>query len=208
MITPVFKKTIFISLLGHLTVFSLISFSFGLRLPRADLTEVYFFKGILPTLKPLAKDILYSSGIKDFFTHKIGVLMLAKANKAAPELTSSYLKPKITLPFDDKKILSMRPSMQISPISKKKESVIMFYPQIPYNVSLYFKDRQVVHIELMFNVVPTGKSRSILIKRKISSGNLEADLLSMRYISRYLFIQRMGFAPNNWQTVKIDLSTK
>jgi len=47
-----------------------------------------------------------------------------------------------------------------------------------------------------------------VIKRKISSGNLEVDLLTMRYIGHYLFIQQKRFTPNNWQTVKIDLSEK
>jgi hypothetical protein len=56
-------------------------------------------------------------------------------------------------------------------------------------------------------VISGDKRNSILVKRRISSGNLEADLLSMRYISRYLFMQQRGFVPNKWQTVKIDLST-
>jgi hypothetical protein len=83
----------------------------------------------------------------------------------------------------------------------------MFYPRLPYHFALYFKDRQTVHIELMFQVISGAQRNSILVKRRVSSGNLEADLLSMRYISRYLFIQQRGFAPNKWQTVKIDLST-
>ncbi|MGE5197021.1 MAG: hypothetical protein ACM3IL_00745, partial [Deltaproteobacteria bacterium] len=73
---------------------------------------------------------------------------------------------------------------------------------------LYFKDRQAAHIELMFNVLPDGKSNSMDIKRKISSGNLEVDLLTMRYLSHYLFIQQAGFPANKWQTVKIELSPK
>jgi len=95
----------------------------------------------------------------------------------------------------------------ISLMSGRKESAIMFYPRLPYHFALYFKDRQTVHIELAFAVISGDKRNSILVKRRISSGNLEADLLSMRYISRYLFMQQRGFVPNKWQTVKIDLST-
>jgi hypothetical protein len=58
----------------------------------------------------------------------------------------------------------------------------------------------------MFKVDSSGGRNSLEIKRKISSGNLEVDLLSMRYLSPYLFIQQNRFTPNNWQTVKIDLS--
>ncbi|MBM3255233.1 MAG: hypothetical protein FJZ08_02920 [Candidatus Omnitrophica bacterium] len=208
MITPVFKKTILVSLLGHLTLFSLVSFSFGVRLPRADFTGVYFLKGIIPNLDILTKDIFYGSDIKGIFSHKIGALMLDKAKKITPEVPGGYLKPRINLPFNSEKAFFSGPSTQAVSISKRKESVIMFYPQIPYPIALYFKDRQTVHIELTFNVVTLGRGNSIMIKRKISSGNLEADLLSMRYISRYLFMQRMGLVPNSWQTVKIDLSTK
>jgi hypothetical protein len=99
---------------------------------------------------------------------------------------------------------SAPPSLPI----RKKEAVIMFYPQLPYNFLIYFQDRQLVHIELMYNIISRDSANSIIIKRKISSGNLEVDLLSMRYIGHYLFIQQDAFAPNIWQTVKIDLSTK
>jgi hypothetical protein len=89
---------------------------------------------------------------------------------------------------------------------QQKESVLVFHPLLPYQLQLYFKDRQTVHIELMFNIISGRENKAIVVKRKISSGNLEADLLSLRYISHYLFIQRARFQPNNWQTVKIDLS--
>jgi hypothetical protein len=84
----------------------------------------------------------------------------------------------------------------------------MFYPRLPEHFLLFFKDRQVVHIELMYNVAPRYKTNVITLKRKISSGNLEADLLSMRYIEHYLFIGQTKFVKNKWQTVKIDLSAK
>jgi hypothetical protein len=92
--------------------------------------------------------------------------------------------------------------------AQRKDSSIMFHPLLPYQLQLYFKDRQAVHIELQFKIEPGMGRRSIAIRRKISSGNLEADLLSIRYMQHYLFIQQARFSPDTWQTVKIDLTTK
>ena len=39
-------------------------------------------------------------------------------------------------------------------------------------------------------------------------GNLEADLVCMRYVSHYLFMQQEKITPGIWHTVKIDLSAK
>jgi hypothetical protein len=89
---------------------------------------------------------------------------------------------------------------------RARPAAIVFHPVLPYSFSLYFKDRQVAHVELIYRLQPEGGQGSIAVKRKISSGNLEVDLLSMRYIRRYLFIQQA--AKNDWQTVKIDLSAK
>lgn len=225
MITSIFKKSVFISLLGHLAVFSIIGFSFGVRIPKVNFVNVYFWGKILrssdltPPFLGLTNSIKGRAGltsarysqsidIKDAFIRKQNTLLLDKTNKRSLLVFNNYLKPQANLAFNEEKIISTQKSIWGLPILKRKEPVIMFYPPLPYQVSLYFKDRQVVHIELMFNVISSGKNNSIVIKRKISSGNLEADLLSMRYISRYLFIQQAGFTPNNWQAVKIDLSTK
>jgi hypothetical protein len=206
MLTRAFKKTILVSLLGHLTVFSLIGFSFGINLPRINVADVYFFKGMVPDINPTHAGSFAGAGIREFLSKKIAVLALREGKKTLP-IPEGYLKPAASLSFNEEKPAT-EPRIQGLSGLKKRESVIMFHPQIPYHVTLYFKDRQVVHIELMFNVASSGNTSSIRIKRKISSGNLEADLLSMRYISRYLFMQRLGFSPHSWQTVKIDLSTK
>jgi hypothetical protein len=207
MLTGAFKKTILVSLLGHLTVFSLIGFSFGINLPRINVADVYFLKGMAPDINPTHAGSFNGPGIREFLSKKIAVLALREGKKALPAIPGGYLKPRASLSFNEEKSAT-EPRIQWLTSLKKRESVIMFHPQIPYHVTLYFKDRQVVHIELMFNVASSGNTSSIRIKRKISSGNLEADLLSMRYISRYLFMQRLGFSPHSWQTVKIDLSTK
>jgi len=89
----------------------------------------------------------------------------------------------------------------------KKDSVITIHPLLPYGLQLYFRDRQSVHMELEFMIYTNRSAKKfIIIKRKISSGNLDADLLCSRYLGHYLFIQQERFATNIWQTVKIDLS--
>jgi hypothetical protein len=208
MIASIFKKTVFISLLGHITVFSIVGFSFGVKIPQANFADIYFWGDILRGSNLIGNAYSRVMDIKDAVIKKQGTLVLDKTNKESLILPNNYLKPQVNLVFSENKITLAPKSIWVSPILKRKELAIMFYPPLPYQVILYFKDRQVVHIELMFNVISTGKNNSIVIKRKISSGNLEADLLSMRSIGRYLFIQQTGFIPNNWQTVKIDLSTK
>ena len=90
------------------------------------------------------------------------------------------------------------------PKMKKADSSIMFYPAMPYHFLLYFKDRQIAHMEATFYISSTGKIAGI--KRKISSGNPEVDLLIMRNLTHFLNLCKSNFALGSWQTVKIDLS--
>jgi len=217
MISPVFKKSLILSLLGHIAVFSIFSFSFGNRIPTAGY-NVFFRGSILrdaDLTQPRAQGdrsrssyTFNISEIKKVFMGKTNTSLLDKANKEYPLISSYYLKPEINLAFNEDKIIFIKKSTQAPPVQRRKESVIMLYPTLPYNFLLYFKDRQAVHIELIFNIISTGQTNSIEIRRKISSGNLEADLLSMRYIGHYLFVQQSRFSPNNWQTVKIELTPK
>ena len=201
-------KTILISLLGHITVFSIFSFSFGNRIPSINQARISFFGQILRNAdlnnRPFTQNLYL--GIK--FGKKPDTLPLDKEAKEYTLFLPAYFKPQVTQAFSQDKIVFTPKATPPSFMQKKKEPVLMFHPSLPEHFLLYFKDRQTVHIELMFNIISTGKTNSIAIKRKISSGNLEADLLSMRYISHYLFIQQARFIPDNWQTVKIDLSTK
>ncbi len=201
------KQTIFISLLGHITLFSMFSLSFGPKIPEVNLARVCFWGAILRSPDLINKrniDIGYKRG---GFSGKSEIAVLDKINRENPLTSRDYLKPPVSLTFNQEKLVFVQKLLPISLTLTRKEPAIMFYPRLPYHFTLYFKDRQTAHIELAFAVVSGDKRNSILIKRKISSGNLEADLLSMRYISRYLFIQQRGFTPNKWQTVKIDLST-
>jgi len=198
----VFNKSILFSLLGHLTLFSLFSFSFGNRMPTADYAPVAFWGDFLRNADMVPAK---SAAIN---TRRGNVFILRKPPKRSAEVLAPYFKPAVAsvasydkVPFVPKEHLSVERIV-------KKEPVVMLYPPLPTHFLLYFQNRQAVHIELMFDIVSGEKINAINIKRKISSGNLEADLLTMRYISHYLFIQQSGFPRDTWQTVKIDLSTK
>jgi len=207
MTNSILRQAIFISLLGHITLFSMFSLSFGHKIPEVNFARVCFWGAILRS-PDLMNNRNFDIGYKKKgFSGKSEISVVDKINRENLLASRDYLKPPVSLVFNQEKIVFTRETMPISFISGRKESAIMFYPSLPYHFALYFKDRQTVHIELAFAVISGDKRNSILVKRKISSGNLEADLLSIRYISRYLFMQQRGFAPNKWQIVKIDLST-
>jgi len=226
MTNPILRQALFISLLGHVTLFGMFSFSFGPKIPEVNFANVSFWGAILRSADLMNNrnfDIGYKTG---GFIGRLGISVLDKIKRedllasrgyfsASPafgggEAGSPALageKPPVCLPFNQEKRFFSQKLLPISAISARKEPAIMFYPRLPYHFALYFKDRQTAHIELMFQVISGAQRNSVLVKRRISSGNLEADLLSMRYISRYLFIQQRAFAPNKWQIVRIDLST-
>jgi len=205
--TSSLKKTLFFSFAGHLACFGFLGFSFGHSLPRISLNDAFYWgtfrrPGLSVTGYPYTRD----NPLGAVFLEARGKGMLRHANAVNFTVPEGHAKPpSVPEPGLTKSHVSLQASTPL-PAARKKQPV-MFYPRLPYQVSLYFKDRQVVHIELMFNVVPEGRAGDIFIKRKVSSGNLEADLLSMRYISRYLSVQRMGFTPGSWQSVAIELST-
>jgi len=218
-----FKQAIVISLLGHITLFTMFGLSFGPKIPEVNFTRICFWGAIFRS-----PDLVNS---RDFDTgYKTGrvfgkseISVLDKINRENLRSSTDYFptqalsgsvadnnwqkKPAVSLAFNQEKIAFTQEFKPIPLMPGRKESAIMFYPRLPYHFALYFKDRQTVHIELDFAVISGDKRNSILVKRKVSSGNLEVDLLSMRYISRYLFMQQREFVPNKWQTVKIDFST-
>jgi len=207
MINPILKQTIFISLLGHITLFSMFGFSFGPKVPEANFAPVCFWGNILRSSDLISIHSFDTGYKRGGFSGKSEIAMLDKINRQ--NLYNNWQeKPPASLTFNQEKIVFTQKLMLRAPLSEKKEPAIMFYPRLPYHFALYFKDRQAVHIELSFEVISSDKRNLVLVKRKISSGNLEADLLSMRYISRYLFIQQRGLTPNKWEIVKIDLSPK
>ena len=208
-VSPIFKRTIFISFLGHLAVFGIFSFSFGDRLPKANFAQVRFFGSILRPADVINRAFKAQDIKKDIFIKESRLSALDKVKPQDPFAIDPYIKPSAQFSVNKEKLEFWPPGETLSFTPTRKEPVIMFYPRLPYNFLFYFKDREAVHIELIFNIMSVPKSNSvIMVKRRISSGNLEADLLSMRYISHYLFVEQARFPPNSWQTVKIDLSAK
>ena len=204
------KRAIFVSLLGHLTLFSIFNFSFGRKIPNLNYVSVISWGQLLQNRQvaepsALADNPRRITRVKEFVGQKKA---LTDYNREPFLLSTSSFKPQLPLiPLSEKETFSQKSSLGVS-LRSKTAPAIIFHPLLPYSFVLYFKDRQVAHVELMFNISLGSLRNAILVKRKISSGNLEGDLLSMRYISRYLFIQKAEFTPNNWQTVKIDLSAK
>ena len=202
-----FRKSVVISLLGHLTIFSIFSLSFGSRIPRADFASVSFWGAVLGgsqvnvPVRPLHKATFRPQPIIEPQTKALDKSSLTKI-----PLSGYYLKPHTESTLKTEKKNSLKALFSLPAFPEKREPMILFHPLLPQSFSLYFKDRQVAHVELMFNIEPAGLRNSIAVKRGISSGNLEVDLLCMRYIGHYLFIEQAKFTPNKWQTVKIDLS--
>jgi len=209
------KHPFCLSLLGHVLFFGIFSFSFGTMLPKAEYSAVSFLGALLRSSDLFLPGTTgvgpHAAGAKD-----TGHLLrertesLSSVRPSPPQafyVSQAFSKPHAVQVAQREK-LSFSPAQAAAVPPLRRESVIMFYPQLPYSFLFYFKDRQQVHIELVFNIVSQGQNSSVLIKRKISSGNLEADLLSMRYVDRYLFMQRSRFPPNTWQEVKIDLRPK
>jgi hypothetical protein len=214
MTSGLFKKSVLVSFLSHLTLLSLFSLSFGPKMSPADYTDVFFLGQFLRSsqLKPseLAfKDVdLKKDGLQAVFRKNSAAMLLKERAGKAPYAFDYYLKPSLDLIDDNaKETFTLRMAPLPPPRPERKQTVTL-HPMLPYSFPLYFKDRQMAHVELMFRIAPAGARNSILIKRKISSGNLEVDLLSIRYIGHYLFIQQNKFIPNDWQTAKIDLSAR
>lgn len=216
MTDTLFKRAVSLSLLGHITVFSIFSFSFGNRLPKIDYTRVNFWGALLSRADLIgSRDFNLPQG-REISLRRPDTTLSERINKPEHSTLDYYLKPAINpapsqrcgvnLALSVDKLPYVQKLTTIAFTQKKKAPVIMFYPHLPYHFLLYFKDRQAVHIELMFNIISQVGTNAIIIKRKISSGNLEADLLAMRYIGHYLFIQQASFPIDSWQTVKIDLS--
>lgn len=204
----VFKKTLVISLLGHITAFGIFGFSFGDRFLKANYIPVYFWGSILSNSDLNSKSINSYLSTRYKVSNMPIVLTHLKSKQECGLACPQYVKPLVYLAVNREKIAFVPKDKLVSSVSKRKEATITFHPYLPLHFLLYFRDRQKAHIEVMFNIVSSAKANNILLKRKISSGNLEADLLSMRYIGHYLFIQQARLVPNVWQTVKIDLSTK
>lgn len=208
MISPILKKTVFISFLGHATAFGLFSFSFGSRLPKAEYGLVSFQGGVLTGNDLTPRIEIAGKKIKSNVTVPVGSAAEEKGKADHIVRSMANFKPPLALPQEYLKQAFIVERAALPVYKNPRESVVMFYPSLPYHFSLYFKDRQIAHIELQYSLDRTGRKNSVLIKRKITSGNLEADLLCMRYINHYLSTQQEALSEGDWHTVKIELQTK
>jgi len=201
------RKTLLLSFCCHLGVFSLFNFTFGDKLPRANFSSISFLGAILnpPDFK---KAYFIDNQGQQLFNRPPKTFPPQEVNLQKNATSSVYIKPQLVLAFSSGKSISPPKSSIIPPVFKQSPSVVMLYPRLPQHFLLYFKDRQSVHIELVFNLFSRGRAKAIIMNRKISSGNLEVDLLSKRYLGHYLFVQQAAFPQETWQTVKIDLSAK
>jgi len=201
------KKTIIVSIIGHITVFSIFGFSFGNRIPTVEYASVSFWGQFLhnsQVSQPITTGLGLRKFVSRYYLNPVTNTMQISANT----ILSHGEKPPFSLAFNREKEVFIEKSKPPLLSSRRQEPTIIFHPLLPYGFTLYFKDRQVAHVELMFKMLPAGTRNSILVKRKISSGNLEVDLLTLRYIGHYLFIHKTCPFPDNWQTIKIDLSAK
>ncbi|MFA5362975.1 MAG: hypothetical protein WC335_07025 [Candidatus Omnitrophota bacterium] len=210
------KKNLIISLVCHAGLFLVLGLSFGRPLAPLNYSPVSFWGQILQpydfarTAAPLRSLIetkaVFFRNIGDMFAGHFVSSLSPGADTAGTFIPGTpAIKPEVVSLRPVK--LDLTPSIALPVLPKRREPALTFHPLLPQHFPLYFKDRQTAHIEIMFNIASThGDEHAVVMQRKISSGNLEADLLSMRYIGHYLFIQEKRFAPDKWQTVKIDLS--
>ncbi len=211
------KFTIFISLFCHIFCFSSVKLTFGKRIDAEDSYNFYnvFFLGPIFTKSDYTRDSIkrsnFASGTSRVVflcrTNALGTLSKAQGLTQVPQpylihlSKSEFNKPSLPNLRDDK-ILYLEPSPTLK--LKKGESSIMFYPSMPYHFLLYFKDRQTAHMEVAFCISPKG--RIDVIKRKISSGNPEVDLLIMRNLTHFLNLCKANFTSGSSRVVKIDLT--
>lgn len=213
-----FKAAIFISLMWHVVCFSSVELTFGKKVTESnfELTKIFFLGPILQTpLETLSltgqKADYYPQSAQQTKTSAVDRLkarnlvnMLKPGFSEARGLISEniLLKKPPTLILTESKTAYFKSTPPVK--IKKADSSIMFYPPMPYHFLLYFKDRQVAHMEVAFYISPDGKIAGL--KRKISTGNPEVDLLIMRNLSHFLNLCKSNFSLSSWQTVKIDLS--
>jgi len=209
MITPFFKKGICVSLSAHAAVFLILGFSFGQKMPYMDYADVSFWGGVLKSydLSPV-NNFVRTGAKKTALPVPSETFNALRAEQQGFGVSPGAPKPAVSLAFSREKAAFPERFSEPQLPRKREKSVVMFYPALPYNFSLYFRDRQVAHVELEYNIISSGRDNSITIRRKTSSGNLEADLLCMRYINHYLSVQQSRLAADNWKTVKIDLQAQ
>lgn len=212
----IFKKTISISIFAHIAVFSMFTVSLGPKIIKQNYPQVVFFGQVLNNntnyLLSAAPNSIHEATINlnnnSIFMQETNSLR-EKCNIGMILNPATYaLKPNFMIELDIKKASFKYSSQMVAPNVLRPNPAIIFHPILPFGFNIYFQDRQIAHVELMFKVISSGMRKAILVKRKVSSGNLDVDLLSSRYIEHYLFIKQNNFITGEWLTVKIDLAAR
>lgn len=214
----IIKKPLFVSLFVHLFLFSIVSVS--LNPPgysRHGISLSYLGTSVSPgsyTHAPVHASTNSEGALIPFFGAE-EIKALYQAGKGLLQarrknmLADYYLKPNLARGFTMAKSSYSEKIGQPYFLAQQKTPVFIFHPILPEGFNLYFKDWQSAHVELAYQISMADGSRILpVVKRKISSGNLEVDLLCKRYIANYLFAQRLSSGSSGWQVVKIDLSGK
>lgn len=183
--------------------------TFGGSLQKLNFSRVSFLGPILQTVDFLPSHANYYTSL-DKNIGKKSFIKLSKFIKREENNFSTVrykpIKPPAVVTLNKEKVFFLSRFDERYFIKRKKEPTIVFHPPLPYSFLLYFQDRQIAHIEFMFYISGNGKISSL--KRKVSSGNLDADLLSLRYIAHCLNLVEGKFPSDSWQTVEIDLTRK
>jgi hypothetical protein len=121
-------------------------------------------------------------------------------NKALkPDMTINLVKEEVF--FDSSNQVFSQAALYFN---KNKEQVVIYQPNVP-KFLFWFRERPPADIELSFFVSSQGKA--IFIERTVSTGSLEADLLAMYYLKRWIFFQP-GLYNTTTASHKIRLNLK
>lgn len=197
-----------ISLTVHLFVLSVFSVSIR-RAPDAEYLHIFFGAGLLDRADFTAAvpgECRRKAVPVNGFKFRMPPAPGRSGGDLFPGHDSAVLKP-APLPVRSMKIQFSRPERSEIPHIGVNQPLLM-YPMLPGYFPLYFKDREKAHIGLSFRITPApaGGREYIEVKRKISCGNLEVDLIVLRQVEYYLLLQRRYFQGGKWHNVNIDFS--
>lgn len=202
----------FISLAAHLAVLNISFVSFkqsAVRDLSAGMPHVFFGAGLLESCD--LEDKKPGSGLRSLhpasrFKFRMPHQVRDHWVKTRFPSAGGLFKPP-AISTGPEKTSPGRPAVMEAPHIGNSEPLSM-YPLLPAYFPVYFRDRCRAHIGLSFRISPAvrGPGEYIEVKRKVSCGNLEADLIALRQVAHYLLLQRRYFQSGRWLDVNIDFS--
>lgn len=198
------KISLTVSLLSHLFFMGIFEPILG-SIPQKNLPSTFFLGPLLDKDEVISENRYFKE--RDLFSLKrfINFRIYSFPSKVKFSFfnISEETKPLTPLVGCHNKLIFRDKILSFDKLKEKHTSLI-FHPYLPYSFTIYFKDRQRAYIEFSFYFSEKGKT--LFINRKITSGNLEADLLALRYVLRCLGLLANQFPKKSWQTVKIELT--